>query len=366
MGNIVTLKDKDKQSIYPITHMSAVVDDNGNTVTELIDAEKTRAVGVEGTLDIKISAEADRAKQAEQTNANNISSEVQRATQAELDAIEKGRQLALRSLFVAAGAEYNDTDQIIKKTAPWGTEETWVKNADGTYTYSEVPAIVDHLPKHYYLNGLGDITEEEMVKIYNRTMPFNASDEWSNAYRINSSIDINVRTNIINVNFYSTCSVKSISAFTYNSGIEVIRLVGNNGVAYHTLFAPTSTGHAFQGAGCSCIIGTLSLKNDNDGLLYGGLFNNKIKHFNIHNVKKNLVCFTNAPSIWKKCIIFAIQNAVPTTAITITLHHDAYVRIANQPDVLEALTTKNAELASKGGSISLICATHPEEVTPNA
>jgi hypothetical protein len=42
------------------------------------------------------------------------------------------------------------------------------------------------------------------------------------------------------------------------------------------------------------------------------------------------------------------------------------MRIANQPDVLEALTTKNAEFASKGGSISLICATHPEEVIPNA
>jgi hypothetical protein len=89
MGNVVTLKDKDKQSIYPITHISAVVDDNGNTVTELIDAEKTRAEGVESTLDSKITTEANRAKQAEQTNANSISSEVQRATKAEKELGER-------------------------------------------------------------------------------------------------------------------------------------------------------------------------------------------------------------------------------------------------------------------------------------
>lgn len=35
MAQIHTLK-KDGKSIYPVTHVSAVVDDNGNTVTELI------------------------------------------------------------------------------------------------------------------------------------------------------------------------------------------------------------------------------------------------------------------------------------------------------------------------------------------
>ena len=52
-------------------------------------------------------------------NATAINDEVARATQAELDAIEKGRQLALRALFVAAGAEYNDTDNHIVKYTPW-------------------------------------------------------------------------------------------------------------------------------------------------------------------------------------------------------------------------------------------------------
>ena len=64
------------------------------------------------------------------------------------EAVEQGRQLALRSLFVAAGAEYNDGITDKTKTAPWG--ET-----------------VIHKAGHYYLNGLGDITDEQMMDIYN-------------------------------------------------------------------------------------------------------------------------------------------------------------------------------------------------------
>lgn len=39
MAQIHTLKKKG-ETIYPVTHISAVVDDNGNTVTELISEVK--------------------------------------------------------------------------------------------------------------------------------------------------------------------------------------------------------------------------------------------------------------------------------------------------------------------------------------
>lgn len=41
MAQIHTLK-KDGKSIYPVTHISAVVDDNGNTVTELISKAENK------------------------------------------------------------------------------------------------------------------------------------------------------------------------------------------------------------------------------------------------------------------------------------------------------------------------------------
>lgn len=44
--------------------------------------------------------------------------------------------------------------------------------------------------------------------------------------------------------------------------------------------------------------------------------------------------------ISKKSILYAIEQSTSATAITITLHPDAYARIANQPDILEALASK--------------------------
>ena len=54
----------------------------------------------------------------------------------------------LRPLYIAAGAEYNDSGADKSKTTLWG--ET-----------------VTHKAEHYYLNGLGDIIEAEMIAIYN-------------------------------------------------------------------------------------------------------------------------------------------------------------------------------------------------------
>lgn len=36
MAKIVTLKDNEGNIVYPQTHIDAVVDDNGNTINELI------------------------------------------------------------------------------------------------------------------------------------------------------------------------------------------------------------------------------------------------------------------------------------------------------------------------------------------
>ena len=118
-------------------------------------------------------------------------------------ALDTATSRALRALFIAAGAEYNDTDSVIEKTAPWETEETWVKNDDGTYTYTETPAIVQHLPKHYYLNGLGDITEDEMTTIYIETFPMTKQIEWVNSLR-----GITIRTNLFPRFNYSAQIVK--------------------------------------------------------------------------------------------------------------------------------------------------------------
>lgn len=77
------------------------------------------------------------------------------------------------------------------------------------------------------------------------------------------------------------------------------------------------------------------------------------------------ISFKDSPNISKKSIIYIVTNAAPTTAMTITLHHDAYARLVADEEVVRVLTEKNAALTG-GGKISLVCATHSDEVTPNA
>lgn len=71
-----------------------------------------------------------------------------------VDAVEKGRQLALRALYISRGAVYNDTGEDKEVTVYWN-----VVGAEGSFT-------VTHKAGCYLLNGIGDITESEMAYIY--------------------------------------------------------------------------------------------------------------------------------------------------------------------------------------------------------
>ena len=62
---------------------------------------------------------------------------------------------------------------------------------------------------------------------------------------------------------------------------------------------------------------------------------------------KNSFSFAYSPLLSKNSVLFAIQNAEATSAITITLHADAYARLAEDADIVAALAEKtNVSLAS--------------------
>lgn len=146
-------------------------------VTEVAQAQATALAQATTTLSGAIAAEKTRAEGAEKANADAIAAEKTRAEaveQALANGIANAPNLALRALFVAAGAEYNDSGTDKTNTTPWG--ET-----------------VTHKAGHYYLNGLGDITEGQMTRIYNRGN-FNDADiaPFSDSY----SLANNIRTNL--------------------------------------------------------------------------------------------------------------------------------------------------------------------------
>ena len=248
----------------------------------------------------------------------------------------------LRPLFLAEGALYNDTDDIIKRTAPWGTEEKWKLEDDGTYTYWEEPAVVEHLPGHYYLNGIGDITEDEMINIHNAGY-FNDTDGnplgYANAERTNLG-----RRGSLNVTLtHAQCALAAAK-------IEIINL-GTFKKELGSLYGYGA--NAFDSTKKLRKIINIVLKNTTAKVdaFNGCTAFEEFWSINYKHVFKANHSFADSPNIYKRFILSGIKNASPTTAITITLHPDAYARIVNQEDILEALKEKNGYTDESGNKV---------------
>lgn len=256
-----------------------------NNNTAAITAERTRAMGKEELLN------------------NAYETEKTRALQAEAEAIEKGKQLALRALFVAAGAEYNDSGTDKTKTAPWGEAVT-------------------HKAGHYYLNGLGDITEEQMVRIYNA--PHNGI--YAGAYQ-----GANIRTAFlkrtgaqrpltsINLdNWFNESSVETVgvNGLFYTRSVSYVRAFSECTKLKHILFNPIVCSSAVVSnmfSNCT-LLQTVKLRDLSADLSLG-----------------------QSANISKESVLYIVQNALPTSAMTITLHPDAYARLADDADIVSAL-----------------------------
>lgn len=249
-------------------------------------------------------------------------------------ALDTATSRALRALFIAAGAEYNDTDQIIQKTAPWETEEKWRLEDDGTYTYWEEPAIVKHLPKHYYLNGLGDITEEQMMHIYIAGIIKNNSPGF---YALNKNIRTFIPAHTSGQEGHGTVSLSGLlngtssvesAVFTNRySSAETHGCAFTSGTIYASFFNCTNLKYIQK-------MSFLTITS----IHQNSAFNNckSLVYVKINKLKCDL-SWVDSSMISKGSVLYTIQNATPTTAITITLHPDAYARIANQHDIIEAL-----------------------------
>ena len=246
--------------------------------------------------------------------------ETARAQSAEAAAIEQGRKLALRDLFVAAGALYNNTGADIIRTAPWGESVT-------------------HKDGHYYLNGLGDITEKEMVNIYNESNYYVLSENIA-CFFFQSKIRTNLCKKGTGWSENIPCVTKSILAF-YNSKMEVALIVNPSW--------PSDDVYCFQAGDISSmfdfctslkrVVGVINVTASTSGLKSAfsrcpALLSVKIKGLNQNIILKD------SPLVEKDCIMYMIENANVSTPITITLHADAYARLSEDADIIALLETQ--------------------------
>jgi hypothetical protein len=210
--------------------------------------------------------------------------------------------------YEAVGAVYNNTDTDKEVAAPWGD-------------------MVTHVARRWYLNGLGDITNEQMQVIY--------SEGWlSSAALPNFSFCyIKGRTNICRTEWMS--SVPLVNVAVYNDNLEVLNLGSTR-----SPWRLTQMTAAIRSMGkLRVIMHTISeeyMTADNS-YNYTGL--SSLERVQITKLRwpKN---FSASSKISKASVLYMIQNAAPTSAITITLHAEAYARLANDADIRAALAAQ--------------------------
>ena len=221
--------------------------------------------------------------------------------------------------YEAAGAVYNDTGADIVKTAPW---------AD--MVDDDADKVVTHKAGYWCFNGLGDITNEQMRRIFVDT---------NNLLNPASSFvallgNLNIRTNIYNkkISSHNTRNITDWSLVANQEQLEILYF----GLNTNNPPRPTNMGAMVRD--CKNLFIVFCVFNCVNTTNFGAIADRatSLKYMWLKNIKLSInlqYCsqFANC------CILYMIQNEVATSAITITLHADAYARAMANADIVAAL-----------------------------
>lgn len=208
----------------------------------------------------------------------------------------------LRDLYISAGAKYNEATGF------------------------------------YELNGLTDITEEQMRVIYEKTWGW-----WLHLPSLNGFGTALPRTNIpcpdYKIIYYaSNISLSSIFSVSGNDdNLEVVNL--------RALYAPTTNFNeikivdfnwAFQrNKKIREVQGIINVKGARSDLRIGG----NIETINIKGLKVN-IRFYESQRLSKESVLYMINNSEATSAITISLNKAVYDVMKDDADIIAALAEK--------------------------
>ena len=210
----------------------------------------------------------------------------------------------LRDLYISAGAKYNEATGF------------------------------------YELNGLTDITEEQMRVIYEKTWGW-----WIGLPNLNGFGDSSARTNIPCPDYkrtYYQSNVNLSSSFATTGNLDNLEVLNFIPTQYPKDFSIKLSMRAMtwmcQGnAKPLTIMGTFDVGGvpDNNSLNIGG----NIKTINIKNLSKNIK-FYGSKVLSKESVLYMINNSAATSAITISLNKAVYDVMKDDADIIAALAEK--------------------------
>lgn len=225
----------------------------------------------------------------------------------------------LRDLYVSAGAKYNE--------------------ATG----------------YYELNGLTDITEEEMKSIYNRYLIDIGTNSRTSGWLI---LGAKIRTNLPCITRADIFSGMDNSI--YGTNVEVLRICAASSEDYNRVcYIGETVAVAHQSMlKLKKVIGIWRYNSENPSNYnfdYGQPFSKcpLLEEIRMGRINKSHT-FAVSPNLSKESVQYMIENANPPSgaaagSITITLHPTAYARLKDDADIVAALE-------AKGGIITLISA----------
>ena len=221
--------------------------------------------------------------------------------------------------YIAAGAEYNDTGADIVKTTPW---------AD--MVDDDADKVVTHKTGYWYLNGLGDITNEQMRVIYLESTPTLLNKDSISGLKARTNVKVNSVGAVVDLSRVGSVSNSEVLSVSGDAKIsqcpsmfyscpKLVHIVAQ----FNFSFAISNATNSYEFRDC--------------------VFLKSVRLYKL-KVSINLISCKYFAS---KSILFMINNEAATSAITITLHADAYARAMANADILAALQAHpNVSLAS--------------------
>lgn len=222
-------------------------------------------------------------------------------------------------LYEAAEAIYNYSNDVIVRTDKYGNN-------------------VEHLPDRWYLNGLGDITDEEMTEIYNRT------NNWWFSTGVGSCAYGSFRTNI----------VVSRGDYLNHKVLDFTRFWRNNNQLEVLIFSSSGTASAQEAhyiQHLDVAFHSCSKLRVIDGLNVGYYASTpfavttftgctSLETLIVNNLRHSIP-LKDCLKLSNASVLNMIEKAYPqTSSVTITLHPDVYDRVMTDTDIQTALAEK--------------------------
>lgn len=196
--------------------------------------------------------------------------------------------------------------------------------------YVAAGAVYNEKTGFYELNGLTDITEEEMRTIYLQTHVMDKLSSYynifaSSTFRTNLGFNIGItQTNGRNVDFRES--------FFFNQKLEVLRLSFGNNINETRMIRTSDMFYAFHGCKkLKRIISPIYVYDIKNKLYFDHTFSQCILLETALLYKLSVsISFSDSPLLSLESLQYLITNAANTSPITVTVHANVYAKIQDE------------------------------------